>query len=97
MFLINKNHLEGATKPEKLIKEPKSFNYNYWSLEEQTTYRNFLVQHMPMITSTEYRKKQRIFKKISSILGTRTPIQVKSHHQKLEDKYKSIPKIIDHL
>ena len=52
---------------------------------------------MPMITSTEYRKKLRIFKKISTILGTRTPIQVKSHHQKLEDKYKTIPKIIDHL
>ena len=52
---------------------------------------------MPMITSTEYRKKLRLFKKISTILGTRTPIQVKSHHQKLEDKYKTIPKIIDHL
>lgn len=75
----------------------KSSNYNYWTKEEQTIYLNFLVEHMPMINSTEYRKKLRIFKKISTILGTRTPIQVKSHHQKLEDKFKTIPKIIDHL
>jgi hypothetical protein len=52
---------------------------------------------MPKITSSKYRKQQRIFKKISVILGTRTPVQVKSHHQKLEDKHKTIPKIIEHL
>lgn len=70
---------------------------NYWSDEEQGLYLAFLKQHMPMITSPEYRKKQRIFKKISALLGTRTPIQVKSHHQKLEGKYKNVSKIIAHL
>jgi hypothetical protein len=70
---------------------------NYWSDEEQGAYLAFLKQHMPMITTPEYRKKQRIFKGISALLGIRTPIQVKSHHQKLEDKFKSVSKIIAHL
>lgn len=70
---------------------------NYWSDEEQGLYLTFLKDHMPMITSPDYRKKQRIFKKISSLLGTRTPIQVKSHHQKLESKFKNVSKIIAHL
>jgi hypothetical protein len=52
---------------------------------------------MPMITFPEYRKANQVFQKISILLGTRSPIQVKSHHQKLEQKYHKIPKIIAHL
>lgn len=52
---------------------------------------------MPMILNSEYRKRQRIFKKIASRLKNRTPVQVKSHHQKLEDKFKTIPKIINYV
>ena len=50
-----------------------------------------------MIMSTEYRRKNRIFKEIALSLRTRTAVQVKSHHQKLEEKLMTIPKIIEYL
>lgn len=50
-----------------------------------------------MITSSSYRKNQKVFKKISNLVGTRTAIQAKSHHQKLEDKFIKIHKIIAYL
>jgi hypothetical protein len=49
---------------------------------------------MPYVTDAEFRKNARIFKKISTLLGTRTPIQVKTHHQKMMAKYKSIPTLL---
>lgn len=75
----------------------KAVKLNYWRPEEQQVYLEFLKEHMPMITSVAYRKAQRIFKKISMRLGTRSPIQVKSHHQKLEEKFKTIPRIISYV
>lgn len=34
---------------------------------------------------------------LSKVLGTRTPIQVKSHHQKLLSKYKTLTDIISRI
>jgi hypothetical protein len=77
-----------------MLEIEKPTNYNYWSIEEQTIYLRFLVENAAEISGNGSRRKLRMFKKISTLLGTRTPKQVKSHHQKLEDKFKSIQKII---
>jgi hypothetical protein len=39
-------------------------------------------------------RRSRIFRELSMILGTKTPVQVKAHHQKLEIKCKDIEGII---
>lgn len=39
----------------------------------------------------------KFYVRISQLLTTRSSIQVKSHHQKMLDKYKSIPRIIEYI
>lgn len=43
------------------------------------------------------RRKQRPFLQLSTILGTRKSIQVKSHHQKLMNKFHNVSNIILNL
>jgi hypothetical protein len=47
--------------------------------------------------SHKSRKSHRVFKIISKSVQTRNSVQVKSHHQKLEDKYHNISGIIYNL
>jgi hypothetical protein len=47
--------------------------------------------------TTKARKANKVFKRISELVGTRTAVQVKSHHQKLEKKYETINNIIYHV
>ncbi|CAD8122791.1 unnamed protein product [Paramecium sonneborni] len=48
----------------------------HWTEIEHKTYLNFLEENK------NHTKGQRLFKKMSQIVGTRTPSQCRSHHQK---------------
>jgi hypothetical protein len=47
--------------------------------------------------SQKLRKSFKVFKRISRLVQTRNSTQVKSHHQKLENKYRNISGIIFNL
>lgn len=34
---------------------------------------------------------------MSAMIGSRTPVQIKTHHQKLEEKYQTTSNIIHHV
>ena len=72
----------------------KRYKVTYWTPREESQYIEYLKSNMPMVASPEFRKNARIFKKISTILGSRTPIQVKTHHQKMIAKYHTISALI---
>ncbi|CAD8197936.1 unnamed protein product [Paramecium octaurelia] len=48
----------------------------HWNEIEHNTYLRFLQEN------NNHTKGQRLFKKMSQIVGTRTPSQCRSHHQK---------------
>ncbi|CAD8181896.1 unnamed protein product [Paramecium pentaurelia] len=66
------------------IKKQKKENINtgHWSTDEHTTYIQFLQQYQNIMTSSMMKKTSKIFKQMSELIGTRTPSQCRSHHQK---------------
>ncbi|KAM3137059.1 hypothetical protein pb186bvf_010787 [Paramecium bursaria] len=54
----------------------------HWTTLEHQQYLDFLHQTKELIESSNNNKGQRLFKKMSQIIGTRTPSQCRSHHQK---------------
>ncbi|CAD8171368.1 unnamed protein product [Paramecium octaurelia] len=81
---------EGSQQTQKqkgqnlLTKKPKKENVNtgHWSTDEHTTYIQFLQQYENIMTSSMMKKTSKIFKQMSELIGTRTPSQCRSHHQK---------------
>ena len=53
-----------------------------------------MIRNIDIAKSAFLRKKNKIFAKLAAIIRTRTSMQVKSHHQKLLIKYKSLENII---
>ncbi|CAD8100350.1 unnamed protein product [Paramecium sonneborni] len=71
-------------KSTKLTKKQKKENINtgHWSAIEHSTYINFLSQYETIMNSSMMKKTSKIFKQMSELIGTRTPSQCRSHHQK---------------
>ncbi|CAD8162934.1 unnamed protein product [Paramecium octaurelia] len=66
------------------VKKPKKENMNtgHWSTDEHSTYIQFLQQYENIMASSMMKKTSKIFKQMSELIGTRTPSQCRSHHQK---------------
>ncbi|CAD8062772.1 unnamed protein product [Paramecium sonneborni] len=64
----------------KKIKKNESLspkkNFGHWTPEEHQKYLRFLQDH------TDIKKNNKIFKSMSDVVGTRSPSQCRSHHQK---------------
>ncbi|CAD8058873.1 unnamed protein product [Paramecium sonneborni] len=54
----------------------------HWSEQEHKTYLNFLNVHRSVMESSDQKKTSKIFKLMSETIGTRSPSQCRSHHQK---------------
>ncbi|CAD8161612.1 unnamed protein product [Paramecium octaurelia] len=76
----SKQHIKSIklTKKQKL----ENINTGHWSAIEHTTYVNFLSQYENIMNSSMMKKTSKIFKQMSELIGTRTPSQCRSHHQK---------------
>ncbi|CAD8092977.1 unnamed protein product [Paramecium sonneborni] len=75
---ILKSNKSNQTK--KARKE--NINTGHWSAVEHTIYVNFLSQYENIMNSSMMKKTSKIFKQMSELIGTRTPSQCRSHHQK---------------
>ncbi|CAK78378.1 unnamed protein product (macronuclear) [Paramecium tetraurelia] len=85
--LTTEGHISNSKqqiKSIKLTKKQKQENINkgHWSALEHTTYVNFLSQYENIMNSSLMKKTSKIFKQMSELIGTRTPSQCRSHHQK---------------
>ncbi|CAD8147423.1 unnamed protein product [Paramecium pentaurelia] len=54
----------------------------HWTPAEHQLYLDFLHQSQDLIESSQNNKGQRLFKKMSQVIATRSPSQCRSHHQK---------------
>lgn len=68
-----------------------------WNDHENMMYLKYLTEKESSFGSRELRRKHNVFYSFSKIVRTRTPIQVKTHHQKLIMKYKNVRRIIEHF
>lgn len=88
---------EGQLKQAPKEKEKKS-NKKYpkmsrWTHEENVLYKRFLRQNSRKFTHN-CSKKFLKFEKMSYEIGSKTPNQCRSHHQKMIIKFKTIQNII---
>lgn len=73
----------------------KKFNESFWSDEENLTYMRFLEESGHLFDSNwAQRKNIKINVLMSEYIKTRSPLQCRSHHQKMMKFHHSIPQII---
>lgn len=69
-----------------------------WGLEENQVYLAFIQENRDDFTSEQARRRRKVFYRLSKLLKKRTPDQCRSHHQKLQLKFRDdIDRIIEHL
>lgn len=73
--------------------EPTKKVEGVWSDEECIKFVVFIHLHHEIFNSKTRRKFEKIFKKLASYLGTRTPRQCRSRFQKLNNRFGSLIKI----
>lgn len=59
-----------------------------WNSRENFIYLKFMVDNTEDFRTETNRRKTKVFFRLSKILKKRTPDQCRSHHQKLQLKYK---------
>lgn len=59
-----------------------------WNYQENQVYLQFMIDNTADFLSERTRRKTKVFYRLSKILKKRTPDQCRSHHQKLQLKYK---------
>jgi hypothetical protein len=58
---------------------------------------DFVEKNKDILSNKVARRKAKIFKKMSKVLGTRTADQCRTHHQKMLQTYHNITRIIRHF
>lgn len=71
-------------------------NKGKWTLREIMRYYLFLIEFSYFFKSKQLRKSMRIFSLMSKHIKSRGTAQCKSHHQKINNIYKGIDRIIAH-
>jgi hypothetical protein len=91
MALIKK----AKSRKVKTIEVPNSNRKSgHWSSDENKRYHWFLELHNQHFFEKHLRRTDRIFKSMANFVETREAEQCRSHHQKMEKKYKYFSKII---
>ncbi len=67
-----------------------------WTLAETRRYIEFLRGHVDEFRDKQSRRNQKIFVFMAKIIKTRSPIQCRSHHQKMINRHGTIWNVIDH-
>lgn len=77
--------------------EVKPLSSQYWCLKEDLYYYFYLKVKGDLYRTSSSRRRNQVFSTFSNILKTRKGSQVKSHHQKLMNKHKSIDKFLKYF
>ena len=82
---------------KKISKKPKKDRKNCWTSRQTKQYVKFFKENSQFSHRADLRKSKRVFNQLHKFIPTRTPVQIKSHHQKLLLKYKTIDNAIKKL
>lgn len=74
------------------------YNYSLWQLEENAAYMQFLEDNQVLFRGSKNdRRLVKINVLMSMCVGTRSPDQCRSHHQKMMKYHNDIPTIIHYI
>lgn len=86
---------KAKSRKTKTLEDPNSNKKcGHWSSDENKRYHWFLELHHEHFFNKHLRRTDRIFKSMASFVETREAEQCRSHHQKMEKKYKYFSKIL---
>jgi hypothetical protein len=83
-----------CSNEQKMLMKNK---YTYWSERENKIYVEYIRSNKELMAECKDKKRQRVFLHMSKLIKTRTPKQVKSHHQKLIKQHLSVDSIVQHF
>ena len=86
---------EGKVRSRKLVEPGRETGH--WNPMEKRRYHWFLEIYHSHFENKHMRRMDKIFKTMADFLGTRAADQCRSHHQKMEKKYKNFYNIIFNL
>ena len=89
-----KQRSKHTRKPDTGASTKKS---GHWTNEENKRYHWFLELYNSYFVNKHRRRTEKIFKTMETFIGTREAEQCRSHHQKMEKKYKNFKQILLHL
>ena len=84
--------LYGSKKKKKLV----GYSTGEWTLRELKMYHRYLSTHKNEFTDPHLRKRNKVFMKLSDFIGSRTPDQCRSHHQKSTCKFPDFDVLLNH-
>lgn len=86
-------------KEEKRTKRPllAGMKVGHWTTEEKKKYHWFLEIYHSHFENKQMRRMDKIFKTMADFLTSRAADQCRSHHQKMEKKYKTFYNILFNL
>ena len=74
-------------KKKRIYNKKTNEKIKRWTKEEGQRYDKFIEMHMEIFSDTNKKKRgTKIFLKMSKFIGTKTPSQCRSHHQKFYKK-----------
>ncbi|CAD8124230.1 unnamed protein product [Paramecium sonneborni] len=71
---------------KKKNKKSKIFKKGHWTNKEQRLYQQFIEDHKEIMSDSDQKKMQKIFKQMSDFIKSRSASQCRSHHQKFDPK-----------
>jgi hypothetical protein len=85
-----KSQQKKCKKEREAVIKPRKARPESWTPAEQLVYVRFIMANKDIMATAELRREHRVFKHIADRLQARSSIQVKSHHQKLMQKFGKI-------
>ena len=85
------------SKSQQKTSENSQKNKGHWAYEQNKKYHLFLEIHSRHFIQKKLRRMDKIFKSMADFIGSREAEQCRSHHQKMEKKFKSFYKILKNL
>lgn len=94
-----RNDKKGKKRSELKAKwqEEGDLKFYSWDFRENYTYITYLKNFKTIFASPEARKRVKVFSHLSKLIKTRNPFQIKSHHQKMMLRHKTLDAIIEFL
>ncbi|CAD8206362.1 unnamed protein product [Paramecium pentaurelia] len=73
-------------RKKKKFNKSKFFKKGHWTNKEHRLYLQFIESHIEIMSDSDQKKMNKIFKQMSDFIKTRSASQCRSHHQKFNPK-----------
>ena len=80
-----------------VCKNNRKTNHLQWKIRQEEKFLQFMIKNRNIFEDREERRTKKIFKQMGKFIGSRSPEQCRSHHQKYEQRCDCFDNIIHYL